>query len=73
MFFRGSGVIMLKHPKALAVATIESFTRFQVAAGIDSSIHRFIESWLAGWLAGLLAACWLVAERMVRRRGSEEF
>ena len=42
------------------VALIESFTRFQLAAIIDSAIHRFIGSggW-AGW-AGCLA-CWLAA------------
>ena len=56
-----------KNGKGGHVAPIENFIRFQLAAIIDSSIHRFIGSgcW-AGWLAG-----WLLVERMMRRRGSK--
>ena len=66
---------VLHHPKNQPVVLIESFTRFQLAAIIDSSIHRFIDlsdlaaglaGWLAGWLACqlsdwlLAAGCWLL-------------
>ena len=37
----------------------ESFTRFQLADIIDSSIHRSIDAGGAGWLAGLGWAGWL--------------
>ena len=60
MVFGGSGVIMLKHPKEQPVAPIESFTRFQLAAIIDSSIHRFIGS--GGWAGWLAAGFWLDGE-----------
>ena len=44
--FQGSGV-----SRPLAALLKESFTRFQLAAVIDSSIRRIWR--LAGWLAGL--------------------
>ena len=50
---------------------------------ISIDFHVFLRIWwLAGWLAGLagvwlagllMAGCWLLAGRMMRRRGSKEF
>ena len=64
MVFRASGVIKLSSLKDQPVAPIESFTRFQLAAIIDSSTYRIwrgLAGLLAGWLAGLLTGCLLLA------------
>ena len=38
----------------------ETFTRFQLAAVIDSPIHRIWRlGWLTGWLAGWVGAGWV--------------
>ena len=62
--FRGPRLPTNKNVCRRDDALKESFTRFQLAAIIDSSIHGFIgpggwAGWLAGWLAGLGWAAWL--------------
>ena len=57
----GVGCLAAFQGEMLPLKLKESFTRFQLAAIIDSSIHRIWRlGWLAGWLAevaGLLAGC----------------
>ena len=57
--FRGPRLPTNKNVCRRDDALEESFTRFQLAAIIDSSIHRFIGSggW-AGWLAGWTGLAW---------------
>ena len=53
------GAWVPKNGKGRAVAPIESFTRFQLAAIIDFHRYSIYRIWRLGWLAGWAGCAWL--------------